>query len=103
MLNKQHNRPDRQQHPGGKSMKRILTLLAAALITLSLSGIAFADETKKDDAAAKEAKTEKVEKKDKKDTKEKKGEKKKDEKKKDGEKADDAKPAKKPKKEAAGC
>jgi uncharacterized protein YxeA len=101
MLNKMHNRPDRQQHPGGKSMKRILTLLAAALLTLSLSGLAFADETKKDDATAKEVKTEKAEKKEKKD---KKSEKKKDEKKKDGEKSDDdAKPAKKPKKEAAGC
>jgi mannitol-specific phosphotransferase system IIBC component len=100
MLNKLHNRPDRQQHPGGKSMKRILTLLAAALLTLSLSGLAFADETKKDDAAAKEAKTEKVEKKEKKD---KKGDKKKEEKKKEGEKSDEAKPAKKPKKEAAGC
>lgn len=66
-------------------MKRIIALLAAALLTLSLSGLAFAEEPKKDEAAAKEVK--KDAKKDKKDAKK------------------DKKAEKKPmkKKEAAGC
>ncbi|GAM09326.1 hypothetical protein OR1_01601 [Geobacter sp. OR-1] len=42
-------------------MKRILALLAATLFTLSLTGLAFAEEPKKDDAAAKEGKAEKKE------------------------------------------
>jgi len=66
-------------------MKRIIALLAATLLTLSLSGLAFAEEPKKDEAAAE---VKKEVKKDKKDAaKDKKVEKK----------------AKKKKKEAAGC
>jgi hypothetical protein len=74
-------------------MKRIIALLSAALFTLSLTGLAFAEEPKKDDAAAKEVKAEK------KDAKKDKKAAKKDAK---DAKKEEAKPAKK-KKEAAGC
>lgn len=80
-------------------MKRIIALLAATLFTLSLTGLVFAEEPKKDDAAAKEMKADKKE--TKKDKKAEKKDAKKDAKK-DGEKKDEAKPAKK-KKESAGC
>ncbi|MBT0664437.1 hypothetical protein KI809_09000 [Geobacter pelophilus] len=72
-------------------MKRIIALVAATLFTFSLTGLAFAEEPKKDEAAAKEGKSEK---------KDAKKDKKKDAKK--DEKKEEAKPAKK-KKEAAGC
>lgn len=76
-------------------MKRIIALLAATLFTLSLTGLTFAEEPKKDDAAAKEVKTDKKDaKKDKKDAKK--------DAKKDDDKKDGDKPAKK-KKESAGC
>jgi hypothetical protein len=79
-------------------MKRILTLLAAALLTTCLSGVAFSEELKKDETAAKEVK---IEKKDvKKNKKAVKKEVKKDVKK-VGDK-EEVKPSKK-KKEAAGC
>lgn len=78
-------------------MKRIIALFAATLFTLSLTGLAFAEEPKKDEAAAKEVKAEK--KGAKKDKKAAKKEAKKDAKE---VKKDEAKPAKK-KKEAAGC
>lgn len=80
-------------------MKRITALLAATLFTLSLTGLAFAEEPKKDDSAAKEVKVEKKEAK--KDKKTEKKDAKKDAKK-DGDKKEETKPAKK-KKEAAGC
>ena len=74
-------------------MKKIVAMLVAALMTLSFSMMAVAEE-KKDEGAAET----KVEKKDAKKDK-KKDEKKKDEKKKDA----DAKPAAKGKKEVSGC
>ncbi len=83
-------------------MKRILTLLAAALLATCLSGVAFSEESKNDETSAKEVK---IEKKDVK--KDKKKDKKKDvvkegEKKAGEDKKEEAKPAKK-KKEASGC
>jgi uncharacterized protein HemX len=70
-------------------MKKIIAMLVAAMMALSFSMVAFAEEKK-------EEKTEKVEKVEKKDAKK---DKKKDEKKKDA----DAKPAAKGKKEVSGC
>jgi len=77
-------------------MKRIIALFAASLFTLSLTGLAFAEEPKKDDASTKEVKTEK------KDVKKDKKAEKKDAKKDADVKKEEAKPAKK-KKESAGC
>lgn len=78
-------------------MKRVIALFAATLFTLSLTGLAFAEEPKKDEATAKEVKAEKKDvKKDKKASKKDAKKDAKDEKKENG------KPAKK-KKESAGC
>lgn len=69
-------------------MKKIVAMMIAALMTLSFSMIAVAEE-KKDEKAA--------------DTKTEKKDVKKDKKKDDKKKKDDAKPAEKGKKEVSGC
>jgi hypothetical protein len=99
------NRSGRNYTIRRNTMKRILTLLAAALLTMGLSGVAFSEEVKKTETAEKEVKSEQKEVKKGKKTvkKELKKDAAKEGEKKDVEvKKEETKPAKK-KKEASGC